>query len=261
VSKGPRHWERSATDAVTADLPAGWYLFLVALSGDAQSRLMTAAAGSLHEYPVGDLPPPVDVAPRLANEPVYLVRHHDGGAVGLNLFADAGARIGAVETFHIGGLTDYRLARERMAERPLPAWTAWVPDAASGVTAIADGASIGVRGNASPWGYQLVSPRIDVTPGVNVTVRLSIDVETGRVCTGILDERQQEWIVRPLDQEDEHRFSSGGHHGFFVVVSNCNGNGGPPAASRFSVTEARYAVFDDRWYVDTLMRAFTRRPH
>lgn len=261
VSKGPRHWERPATDAVTADLPAGWYLFRVVLSGDAQSRLMTAAAGSVHEYPVGDLPPPVDVAARLASEPVYLLRHHDGGAVGLNLFAAAGARIGAVETFHISGLTDYRLVRERMAERPLPAWPAWVPDAAGGVTAISEGASIRVRGNTSPWGYQLVSPRIDVTPGVNVTVRLSMAVEAGRVCTGILDERQQDWIVRPLDQADEQRFSSSGHHGFFVVVSNCNGNGGTPAASRFSVTEARYAVFDDYWYVDTLMRAFTRRPH
>ena len=113
----------------------------------------------------------------------------------------------------------------------------------------------------SPWGYQLASPRIDVTPGVDVSVRLPIAVEAGRVCTGVLDEQQRQWIVRPLDRADVHRFRAGGNRGVFVVVSNCNGTGGAPMASRFTLTDGRYAVFADRWYVDALMRAFTNRPH
>jgi hypothetical protein len=262
VIKGSRRWPRAATDAVAAQLPSGWYLFRVTLTGDAaKSQLLTLGAGSAHQYPAGDLPPAVDVAARLGSEPVYLVRHHDGGAIGMNLFAaDAGSRIGAVDTFGISGLTDYRLARERMTEQSLPALSTWVPDAAGGVTMVTDGAGVLVRGNASPWGYQLVSPRIEVTPGVDVSVRLSIAVDAGRVCTGILDERRQQWIVRPLDRVDVHRFAAGGNHGVFVVLSNCNGDGGGPVASRFTVTEGRYAVFADRWYVDTLMRAFSNRP-
>ena len=99
--------------------------------------VMTAGAGSLHDYPAGDLPPPLDVAARLAPEPVYLLPHHNGGVVGLNLFAgDAAARIATVDTFRVSGLTDYRLAREQMAEQPLPAFSTWTPDAAGGVKAV-----------------------------------------------------------------------------------------------------------------------------
>jgi hypothetical protein len=100
-----------------------------------------------------------------------------------------------------------------------------------------------------------------VKPGTDVSIRLPIAVEAGRVCTGILDEHQREWIVRPLDQAEVHRFPAGSNRGVVVVVSNCNGNGGAAVASRFTLTDGRYAVFADRWYVDALMRAFTNRPH
>ncbi len=250
------------TDGTPADLPAGWYLFRVEVSGGHTfGEVLSAGAGVEHDYVSGDLPPPVDVAAHLGPEPIYLLQHHEGGAIGLNLYGrDSSTRIAAVETFRVAGLTDYRLSRERMVEQPLPVFTAWLPDAANGVTAVAAGSGIEVTGNDSKWGYQLVSPRLDVTPGADVSVHLPMTTHAGRVCTGILDQRQQEWIVRPLDQSDRHRFNAGANTSVFVVVSNCNADAGPAAASRFTVEAGAYAVFADRWYVDTLMREFQRAP-
>ena len=119
---------------------------------------------------------------------------------------------------------------------------------------------ISVNGNASAWGYQLVSPRIEVAPESAVTVRLPVTIEAGRVCTGILDEQQQNWIVRPLDGAEVHRFQAGANGAFFVVVSNCNGGNAPAIASRFTVAQGQHAVFSDRWYVETLMREFANAP-
>lgn len=262
ISKGPQQWDQLVAGGVAAELPAAWYLLRVELAGDSrQSRVMTAAAGIAHHYPVGDLPPAMDVAPLLADEPLFLLQHHAGGVLGLNLVsADPGARVVRVETFRVSGFPDYRLDRERLAEQPLPALAQWTPDGPSGVTAAPDAAGLRVNGNASAWGYQLVSPRIEVVPGSSVTVRLPILVEAGRVCTGILDEQQQNWIVRPLDGAELHRFEAGANRAFVVVVSNCNGASGAAVASRFVVAEGRHAVFADRWYVETLMREFANAP-
>lgn len=259
VTKGARHWSRPASDVLVADLPAGWYLFRITVTGTAAApQLLTASTGPVHDYVGGDLPPAVDVAARLSSEPIYLLRHHDGGSAGLNLYADDGvARLGAVETFRLSGLADYRRSREQLAEQPLPAWSTWLPDTSGGVATTTEGSTLRVTGNSSQWGYQLVSPRIEVTPGADVSIWLPVTVTAGRVCTGVLDEHQQ-WLVRPADQTALHRFQAGANRAVFVVVSNCNVDAASSVASRFTVSEARVAVLGDRWYVDRLMREFEK---
>jgi hypothetical protein len=132
IVRGARKWTWDATDTVVADLPSGWYLLRTLGTGEPRSRqMLTGGSSTSHDFPVGDLPPPIDVAVRLAPEPAYLLLHHEGGPLGINLFAaEPGARRGAVETFRVFGLDDYRPQRERGQEQPLPNLSTWAPDTA-----------------------------------------------------------------------------------------------------------------------------------
>jgi hypothetical protein len=258
VSKGTQRTILVATDTASADLPADWYLFRVSATGQPGVRqVITAGRDVTHDFVVGDLPPPVDVAVRLTPEPVYLLQHHDGGVLAVNLVSSAtSARIEAVETFRITGLEDYRDAREHSAEQPLPRLSSWAPDQAGGVTVTQDGEVLAVTGNATPSAYQLVSPRIIVRPEANVTVRLPITIDAGQVCTGVLDDRQQTWLVTPSDHSEVHRFSTGPNHGVFIVVSNCQRELSGSPASRFRVANGHYTAGRERWYTDELMRSW-----
>jgi hypothetical protein len=253
-----QRWLLHATHSVTTDLPGGWYLVRVEAAGAFPSRrLFTIAAGTAHRYAHGDLPPKaMDVAVSLSAEPVYALLHHDGGTLGVNLFAaDAAARIARVDTFSVTGFADYRAERERERERALPDLAAWKPDAPGGVTVKADADTLIVNGNSSGSGYQLVSAPVAVQPDASVMIRVPVEVRAGQVCTGVLDESQQTWLAAPTDHEDEHRFRTGRSRNVFIVVANCNGAGATaPVASRFVVGRGGYAVNADRWYVDSLMR-------
>ncbi|MCU1385417.1 MAG: hypothetical protein JWL71_4114 [Acidobacteria bacterium] len=256
VSKGSQAWNSVATDTAVADLVAGWYLFRVAPPPQSGMRqLLVAGRGIAHEFAVGDLPPPIDVAVRLRREPVYLLQHHDGGLLAVNLFSDAAdARLGTIDAFRVTGVDDYRLARERAAEHPLPPLSTWVATASDGVTAARDGAGLVVSGNASASGYQLVSARVDVRPEAEAIVRLPLTIQAGRVCTGVLDEGQRQWLVAPSDAMPVHRFSAGANRSVFVVVANCNGAGA--AASRFTVAAGGVAIVRELGYAEELMRAW-----
>lgn len=258
IARGPQRWSREATAALTGDLPEGWYLFRVGmLSGVTGPLFVTAGSGSSHEYAGGDLPPDVDVATRLSSaDPIYLLRHHTGGAVGLNFYGGSGDRVGVVDTFRVAGWPDYRLNRELLASRPLPPLESWVPVTSDGVTVAPQGQVLRVSGNASQFGYQLVSPAIEVAPGAQVSIELPVTAQAGRVCTGILDEQQRGWIVPPVDLAPLHRFAAGTNHAVFVVVSNCNTTA--QTATAFTVEPGRIAVQADRWYVDSLMREYER---
>lgn len=258
IARGPQRWSRQATAALTGELPEGWYVFRVRMqSGVTGPLFVTAGSGSSHEYVGGDLPPDVDVAARLSSaDPIYLLRHHTGGTVGLNVYGGSDDRVGVVDTFRVAGWPDYRLNRELLASRPLPPLDTWVPVTSDGVTVSPQGQALRVSGNASQFGYQVVSPAIEVAPGAQVSIELPVTARTGRVCVGVLDEQQRGWIVPPVDQAPLHRFAAGTNRAVFVVVSNCNTTAA--TATAFNVEPGRIAVQSDRWYVDSLMREYER---
>lgn len=255
--KGSRSGDRIATTAVAADLPEGWYLVRVVVEGDSPDGvLLTAGSGNTHTFLAGDLPSDLDIAARLSQtDPIYLLRHHTSGMLGVNVYAGSAIRVSSVDVFAVRGWPDYRADRDALTSQPLPPLSAWQPDAASGVRAQPDGDRLRVSGNASQYGYQLVSPPISVTPGSQVSIHLPVTAERGRVCIGVLDGSQQHWIVPPTDQALAHRFSSGANDAVVIVVSNCNAASTP---TTFVVEPGRYAVQSSQWYVDSLMQAFER---
>lgn len=258
VSRGAQTTTLDVAATMVADLPADWYLFRVSGGNRSDGRqLFTAGKDIAHDFVVGDLPPPIDVAVQLAGEPVYLLQRHAGGVLGLNLLSGSpGAQFGTIETFRVAGFDDYRDAREQGAERPLPASSTWTPDTPGGVTAAEDGETLAVVGNATPAGYQVVSPRIAVRSGANVMVRLPISIQAGEVCTGILDGRQQAWLVAPTNHAEVHRFATGPNESVFIVVANCHRDGAAAPISRFNLGNGRYTTGADRWYTDELMRTW-----
>jgi hypothetical protein len=255
--KGARGWDRTATSAIAADLPEGWYLVRVAVDGDSsEGVLLTAGTGNAHAFSAGDLPSDLDIAARLSpTDPIYLLRHHTDGILGVNVYAGSAIRISSVDVFAVTGWPDYRADRDSLTSQPLPPLSAWQPDTANGVRAEPDGERLHVTGNASQNGYQLVSPPISVPSGSQVSLHLPVSAERGRVCIGVLDGSQQHWILPPIDQAAVHRFSSGANDAVVIVVSNCNAASTP---TTFVVEPGRYAAQASQWYVDSLMQAFER---
>ena len=125
-------------------------------------------------------------------------------------------------------LMPYRLddqissARLLLGDLPdaLPPLDQWTKTADQVVVATGpDGLS--VTGDATQYGYQLMTPPIAVTPGADYIVRVKLEVQDGRVCAGILTGDQQRWVVPPDGGTVELSFNSAALDAVRVVIANC----------------------------------------
>jgi hypothetical protein len=90
-------------------------------------------------------------------------------------------------------------------------------------------------------------------------VTLDLIVEQGHVCTGVLDDGQQNWIVPANEARERLSFVADDPGRFWLVVANCSPPGGT-APSRFRVRDARMSTEPLTFYTDRLMDgAFPRR--
>jgi hypothetical protein len=80
---------------------------------------------------------------------------------------------------------------------------------------------LAVTGDATQYGYQLMTPPIAVTPDSNYIVRVKLEVQEGRVCAGILTGDQQRWVVPPDGGTVELQFNSAALDAVRVVIANC----------------------------------------
>jgi hypothetical protein len=117
----------------------------------------------------------------------------------------------------------------------------WAP-AAGNVHAVPDRDAIAVRGDASQFGYQIRSPSLAVPPHADVTVRMRLRVERGRVCTGVLDEAGQRWVLAPTSFRQEYHFQSGAYGRVAIVIANCNRRVTENERSVFRLFGATYEV-------------------
>jgi hypothetical protein len=246
---------------MTADLPDGDYLLRVAVrpGRGGGERLLAAVGAADLDQTIGELGPRGDFAAYREDEPtVVMLARHDGGPLFVSQFDDgAGAAIDRVEVFPIQGLrapaeTSWRVTNST----PLPA--DWTP--ASGVRATAQGeGGLDVQGDGSASGYQVVSHPVMLSSPQAVTVTLDLIVEQGHVCTGVLDDGQQNWIVPANEARERLSFVADDPGRFWLVVANCSPPGGT-APSRFRVRDARMSTEPLTFYTDRLMDgAFPRR--
>jgi hypothetical protein len=109
-----------------------------------------------------------------------------------------------------------------------------------GVTVSADGDGYIVRGNNTAFGYQLMSPPIDVRAHDTLVVRVYGAVEQGRVCVGILEGSQQHWLVAPDWRRSDFVADTGANTRVFIVFANCRQPADGTPASRFAVQSVSY---------------------
>jgi hypothetical protein len=109
-----------------------------------------------------------------------------------------------------------------------------------------------VEGNDTQWGYQLLSPPVEVRRHGTISLHVAYSVERGRACVGVLDARERTWLVTPNQLSSDYQFESGDNERVRVVIANCNAalSG---QRSRFVVSSAAYAAGDEGLYVDMLM--------
>ena len=127
---------------------------------------------------------------------------------------------------------------------PLPSLDQWAKTADQiVVTPGADG--LAVTGDATQFGYQLMTPPIGVTPASNYIVRVKLAVEEGRVCAGILTGDQQRWVVPPDGGTVELQFNSAALDAVRVVIANCYlSEDNPP--TKFRVAGGSYGRLAER---------------
>jgi homopolymeric O-antigen transport system ATP-binding protein len=94
------------------------------------------------------------------------------------------------------------------------------------------GGGVRVVGDDSPFGYQLVSPPVQVPPGARMHLTLPMEAESGRQGIGVLDAHAGSWLVSPTSEAMSVAFDSGDNEQVFVVVTN-NMPEGEGAPSRF----------------------------
>ena len=139
---------------------------------------------------------------------------------------------------------DIAKARLLLADlpNPLPPLDQWLPDRRG--TGDYGGAKGGldITGDATQYGYQIMSPPIPVKAGANYLFRVKFEVEQGRVCAGILSGDQQRWLVPPDGVSVELPLNAATVPDVRVVLANCYivDSGNP--SSRFRVAGGWYAM-------------------
>jgi hypothetical protein len=256
VGYGEEPGPATASRTVAADLPPGWYLVNVAVTpGAARSgaRLIAATATSMLRQSMSELGPAGDFAAYTETDrELYLLLEHPGGPLSVSQFdAGAGAAFNRVSATPVVGLLDPAL--EVSHETPLPPLATWAPTSQVHVRP-GPGGALGVDGDDTPFGYQIVSPIVHAARLDTLTVRIKVAVDRGNVCGGVLDGAGAHWLVAPEAIRDEMKFTADDSGGFRLVFANCNSQA-QRMASRFSIETGTVVNDTAKLYVDQLVDA------
>lgn len=248
-----------ATSTVAAELDPGIYFVRISLSAGAGTgpRMIAVTSEAQLTQQISELGPQGGFAAYLARDTSVDVLHtHSGGPLLVSQFDDgAGASIGAIELRAVEPLlTDDEAPPRRTFAAVAPG--TWQPASGTGVKLLADDHErVDVVGDASQYGYQLLGPKTSATPGSQVTARVRLAQQDGRVCVGVLNATEQLWLVAPTQLLPEYVFTSDETGGFRLTVANCNAQPSGNQASRFRIEQASVAIVSADLYVDRLIDA------
>jgi hypothetical protein len=247
----------TARSTLKASIPSGDYVFRVSLTRasdvKAQPGFLAITNQTESREQITELGPKGDIAPHLSDESVvYIVHTHSGGDAYLSYFEGNGFDISHVEVFPLRGSDGPIRAREEDYKK-LADFADWTPS--TGVKVIKDGKRYKLHGNSTRWGYQLVSPPIEVTRKSLVAMSLNYEVASGNVCAGILDEKEN-WLVAADRSDHAYQFNSAGNSSVRVVFANCNQQADGNKTSTVLLNDAAYRVVSSRLYTDDLVSEF-----
>ena len=237
VSTG--RFERTATHTLSAEVPAGHYLIRVSFgstAGTVGGLVMASSAGDAREA-VSELGPADDYSPYGARDSeAFLVHRHVGGTLSVSqLNDDTSSSIGDVSAFAIEGIADHPTA-SGIGHR----LTAWRP--VGGARLVEESSGAAVEGDATQNGYQMISELVTVRPNSRIGLHVELAVERGRLCIGVLNQAQQQWIIAADRAASDYTFDTGRGTGFYVLVANCNPAAQGNAASRFRMISGTYVI-------------------
>jgi len=129
--------------------------------------------------------------------------------------------------------------------QPLPDPGSWKA-AVDAVTVFSVDSGLRISGDRSQIGRQIVSPAVVVPPGRRVRLRMRTSVEAGRVCAGVLDASQQQWVMEPSAFRQEYQFETGPNDRVAIAVANCAPRITDNTPSRFTFYGGSFAVVDPK---------------
>jgi hypothetical protein len=246
---------RKADETMVAQLPAADYLLRVTFSASTGGGMIAASSAASVMERISELGPGLDFAPlQVGDREGFLTHRHAGGLLYLSLLRfDERSRISSISAYAIQGMAVAAAASDVL--KPLPALTSWISDKSGGVVVAPTNNGVHVKGNASQFGYQIVSPPITVASGRQVSMKLDYRVQNGNVCTGVLNERQTEWLVAATRATTEFSFQSRRNNRIHIVFANCNPSPHGNDASEFEVFAGSYSDSARALYTDRLMNA------
>jgi hypothetical protein len=109
------------------------------------------------------------------------------------------------------------------------------------ITAL-DGGGLEVVGDTTEFGYQLMSPPVQVQPSRRYLLRVRYEAREGRLCAGVLSGDQQRWLAAPDGSTAEYAFESGEFDTIRVVIANCQRPDADRERTRFRLHGGSYAL-------------------
>jgi len=189
---------------------------------------------------------------------VQLIYHHPGGRVYVGQFGETkDAAILGADAVPLRPTFDFKTQHRDAGFLPTPAVDTWNTLTHVAIARQADG-SFSVQGDDSAWGYQIVSPPIDMRPHIKTTFLVPYRTQQGRVCPGVLSRDSSTWVVAPVEPTTTVTFDSGLLRTVQLVLANCmpaEGHG----RSQFVIDQPLVSQTEEPLYVDTLMDAARER--
>lgn len=246
--------EGRATRTRSAYLPPGVYLATIGLenAGEHDVGLIVGTSAPRFKEEV------IDVAFNMAqtiyfgySKEAHLLVRHPGGRLYISQLDS-----GEDADFHVASLR--RLDMLEPSETPVsvPPISEWTVTATGGV-ATAEPEGISVKGDDTQFGYQLMSGPIPVQPGNRYILRAALEVMSGSIAVGILDETGQ-WLVAPVDLSGLVNFSSGRNRSITIVIAN--NQAASLTKSRFHLLDVSLGQrFAPGGYIKSLIRCRSER--
>lgn len=246
------------------DLPAGRHLLTLTLRTDetlGRARVVVATASLAVDEEFGELGPQFDAGLYSAGDPsVHLVVNHAGGPLFISQFDESpGADILSATASSLPLLEDFSDERLAATLTPMPPPDQWTPDTAGGVSVSPGDDGLVVTTNTSQFGYQLVSPPVDVPRGKPILLRLDWTPAGTPACVGVLTGDSARWVVAPTEARTEYRFRVPDHDRMVVVFANCRPPNDAAPRGQFVVRGARYSTqLQEPFYTDLLVKGALR---
>jgi hypothetical protein len=204
-------------------LGAGIYLVGVQVAGTAEEEsgksacFIAATSTPIIRASGGDLGFGFPLAPCFfpGESEVHLLARHQGGALIISLLGSK-----SKGSFKVVTVRPLLQEEDGNSGSPLPSWDQWKVAAAEGTREV-DGDATRIVGDRSRFGYQFISPPIEVPTNIPAQVSIDLTPEYGELVVGVLGYNGDRWLSG-AKRGRRFQFNTEDSREIRVVISNAN---------------------------------------